>query len=109
MRNTFSCRSRSRAAYATNTPRSRTSFTASSLYSRLNFRRCIYTLRFQKHLISVSTKPAAAHTIKSELDTNLHLKGIKVADAEMNAIDLHRHEFHGECNYTIKLKPKSTR
>jgi len=57
----------------------------------------------------VSTKPAAAHTVKSELDTNLHLKGIKVADAEMNAINLHRHEFHGECNYTIKPKPKSTR
>jgi signal transduction histidine kinase/CheY-like chemotaxis protein len=31
------------------------------LNSRLNFRRCISILRFQKHLISVSTKPAAAH------------------------------------------------
>ena len=28
---------------------------------RLNFRRCISILRFQKHLISVSTEPAAAH------------------------------------------------
>src|SRR5690606_6832019 len=43
------------------TPRSNTSFTASSLNSRLNFRRCIVTLRFQKHLILVSTKPGAAH------------------------------------------------
>ena len=49
-----------RAACATATPRSRTNFTASSLNSRLNFRRCIYTLRFRKHLISVSTKSAAA-------------------------------------------------
>ncbi len=41
--------------------RSRTSFTASSLNSRLNFRRCISILQFQKHLILVSTEPAAAH------------------------------------------------
>jgi type III restriction enzyme len=31
------------------------------LNSRLNFRRCIAILQFNKHLISVSTKPAAAH------------------------------------------------
>ena len=58
-------------------------------------------------LIAATTK--AGLTVKSELDTNLYPKGIKVADAEMNAIDLHRHEFHGEWNYTIKPKPKSTR
>ncbi|MBW8302037.1 MAG: hypothetical protein K0M60_20790, partial [Hydrogenophaga sp.] len=47
---------------ATLTPRSRTNFTASSLYSRLNFLRCIPSLQFHgKHLNSVSTKPAAAH------------------------------------------------
>jgi hypothetical protein len=42
------------------TPRSFTNFTASSLYSRLNFRLCIHTLRFHaEHLNSVSMKPAA--------------------------------------------------
>ncbi len=41
-------------------PRSRTNLTASSLYSRLNFLRCIHALQFHwKHLNSVSTKPAA--------------------------------------------------
>jgi hypothetical protein len=61
MRSTFSCRSRSRAACDTDTPRLRTSFTASSLNSRLNFRRCSSILQFQKHLIPVYTEPAAAH------------------------------------------------
>jgi hypothetical protein len=56
----FECRSRSRAACNTDTPRSRTNFTASILNSRLNFRRCIATLQFQNHLISMSTKPGAA-------------------------------------------------
>ena len=48
LRNTFSWRSRSRAAWATETPRSFTSLTASSLNSRLNFRLCIPTLQFRQ-------------------------------------------------------------
>ena len=46
-------------ACATFTPRSRTSFTASILNSRLNLRRSIFVLQFQKHLNLVSMKPAA--------------------------------------------------
>ncbi len=65
LRSTFSCTSRSRAACATATPRSRTNLTASSLNSRLNFRRCIVTLWFRKHLILVSTKPAAAQNFRA--------------------------------------------
>ncbi len=62
LRNTFSSTSRSRAAWATVTPRSLTSFTASSLYSRLNIRLCIHALRFQEeYLNSMSMKPAAGH------------------------------------------------
>src|SRR5690606_20245726 len=48
LRSTFSWRSRSRAACATETPRSFTSLTASSLNSRLNFRLCIPTLQFRQ-------------------------------------------------------------
>jgi hypothetical protein len=60
-RSTLSASSRSRHAWATVTPRSVTSFTASSLNSRLNFRGVISTLQFHGHnLIFVSTKPAAA-------------------------------------------------
>ncbi len=36
-----------------------------------------------------------------ELDKGEYPKGIKVANAEMEALKLERHEFHGEWNYTI--------
>jgi len=48
-------------------PRSRTNFTASSLYSRLNFLRCIQALLFHlKHLNLMSTKPAEGHSLKQQ-------------------------------------------
>jgi hypothetical protein len=40
--------------------------------------------------------------VKSQLDLNIYEKGKKVSDEEMESISLHRHEFHGEWNYTIK-------
>jgi transposase len=43
-------------------------------------------------------------TVKSEIDTNTYPKGIKVTDAEMDALNLFRHDFHGDWNYTIKPK-----
>jgi hypothetical protein len=36
-----------------------------------------------------------------EIDPNLYPRGIQVSDAEMQAINLTRAEFHGEWNYTI--------
>lgn len=45
-----------RAIFKAETPRSRTSFTASSLNSRLNFRLCMATSGSMKHPISVSIK-----------------------------------------------------
>lgn len=48
LRSTFSWTSRSRVACTTLTLRSRTNLTASSLYSRLNFLRCIDALRSRK-------------------------------------------------------------
>ncbi len=63
---TLSATARSRQACATDTPRSLTSFTASSLNSRLNFR-LIGILQFQGHdLIVVSTKPAAGQRVLSK-------------------------------------------
>jgi len=41
-------------------------------------------------------------TVRSEIDTNSYPKGVKITDAEINAINLDRHDFHGEWNYTIK-------
>ena len=36
-----------------------------------------------------------------ELDANLYPKGIKVTEREMQTINIARHDFHGEWNYTV--------
>jgi hypothetical protein len=36
-----------------------------------------------------------------EIDGNLYPKGVKVSEQQMNAINITRHEFHGDWNYTI--------
>lgn len=48
-------------------------------------------------------------TVRSEIDTNSYPKGVKITDAEINAINLDRHDFHGEWNYTIKPQIKAER
>jgi hypothetical protein len=40
--------------------------------------------------------------VEAELDTEIYPTKVKVSDAEMAAIQLHPHYFHGEWNYTIK-------
>lgn len=39
--------------------------------------------------------------VQCEIDTNTYPAGVKVTDAEMDSINLHRHDFHGDWNYTI--------
>ena len=39
--------------------------------------------------------------VRCEIDSNTYPAGVKVTDAEMDAINIHRHEFHGDWNYTI--------
>jgi len=39
--------------------------------------------------------------VRCELDTNSYPKGIKVSDQDMARINITRHDFHGEWNYTI--------
>ena len=39
--------------------------------------------------------------VRAELDENKYPKGVKVSDAEMAAVNLSRHAFHGDWNYTI--------
>jgi hypothetical protein len=41
-------------------------------------------------------------TVRCELDPNSYPKGIKISDAEMDAIEIERNAFHPEWNYTIK-------
>jgi hypothetical protein len=55
-------------------------------------------------LIAATTTKAGL-TVRCELDPNSYPAGIKVADAELATINLHRHHFHGEWNYTISPKP----
>src|SRR6056297_1465905 len=40
--------------------------------------------------------------VKAELDENEYEKGIKVSNKEMEALNIDRHEFHEDWNYTIK-------
>jgi transposase len=39
--------------------------------------------------------------VQCEIDPNTYPAGVKVSDAEMDAIHIHRHDFHGDWNYTI--------
>jgi DDE family transposase len=51
-------------------------------------------------LISATTTKAGL-TVLCQIDKNLYPKGIAVSDAEMAALNITHHEFHGEWNYTI--------
>jgi len=51
-----------------------------------------------------STTTEAGLKIRCQLDPNTYPAGIKVADAELEAVNLTRHDFHGEWNYTISPK-----
>lgn len=48
-----------------------------------------------------STKTIKGLKVQSELDENTYKKGIKVSDADLKKINLHKDFFHGEWNYTI--------
>jgi hypothetical protein len=54
-------------------------------------------------LIAATTTKAGL-TVRCELDQNTYPAGIKVSDAEIEAVNLIRHDFHGEWNYTISPK-----
>jgi hypothetical protein len=38
--------------------------------------------------------------IKAILDSRHYQKGIKISDYDMQNLNLHRHDFHGEWNYS---------
>jgi hypothetical protein len=58
-------------------------------------------------LIAATTSTTGL-TVRCELDENLYPTGIKISDAEMAAINIARHTFHGEWNYTISQRPPQT-
>jgi hypothetical protein len=56
-------------------------------------------------LISATTTDTGL-TVRCELDERTYPKGIAVSDEDMARINILRHEFHGEWNYTIRPVPK---
>ena len=48
-----------------------------------------------------STTTEAGLTINADLDNNSYPTGIEVSDQEMAAINITKHKFHGDLNYTI--------
>jgi Rhodopirellula transposase DDE domain len=64
------------------------------------------TPRNRAHISSLSAAIAATTTktglkVRCQLDENTYPAGIRVSDAEMDAVNLTRHDFHSEWNYTI--------
>ena len=52
-------------------------------------------------LIAATTTEAGL-TVRCQLDPNTYPAGIKVSEAQLNTVNLKRHEFHGDWNYTIE-------
>ena len=55
-----------------------------------------------------ATTTTTGLTVAVTLDNNTYQRGIKITDKEMKAFEarhLHRHDFHGNWNYTIRPEP----
>ena len=52
-----------------------------------------------------ATTTTTGLTVRCQLDTNAYPAGLKVSDKDLAAINLHRDDFHGEWNYTIRPRP----
>jgi len=48
-----------------------------------------------------ATSTTTGLTVRAELDENKYPKGVKISDEKLAAIQLARHSFHGDWNYTI--------
>ena len=46
--------------------------------------------------------------VYARLDQTDYPKGVAVSDAEIAKVNLHRHDFHGDWNYTIKPRRIAT-
>jgi transposase len=49
-----------------------------------------------------ATTTATGLTVHAELDTGLYPAGIKISDAQLDALPLARHDWHGDWNYTLR-------
>jgi transposase len=70
----------------------------------MNWRgRPLVSYRTIVELISATTTESGLK-IKAQRDMEWYPKGIKVSDAELAALPLHRHDFHGDWNYTLSAQ-----
>jgi hypothetical protein len=56
-----------------------------------------------------ATKTEAGLKVRAELDENKYPKGVKVSDLQIAAVNLTRHTFHGDWNYTVSPQRKNSR
>jgi hypothetical protein len=56
-----------------------------------------------------STKTATGLKVYCELDGHHYEKGIEVSDEQMARINIKRHEFHGDWNYTIRPQRRTAK
>jgi Rhodopirellula transposase DDE domain len=54
--------------------------------------------------LTAATTTDTGLTVGCELDQNTYPAGVKVSKAELKAVNLTRHTFHGEWNYTVNSK-----
>ena len=71
-----------------------------------NWRARPLTSRLAVVELIAATTTKTGLTVACELDAVHYAKGIKVSDAEMNALAITRNDFHPEWNYTISPRPE---
>jgi hypothetical protein len=54
-----------------------------------------------------ATRTKTGLTVEAVLDPGQYPTGVKISDAEMKAVPISRHAFHGEWNYVIHSGPLS--
>ena len=70
-------------------------------YIAMNWRgKPLVSLATVVNLIGATTT-ASGLRVRSEIDTRSYPQGVTVTDEQMQSINLSRHEFHGDWNYTI--------
>jgi hypothetical protein len=74
-------------------------------YISMNWRgRPLVSYRTIIELIAATTTTTGL-TVRADEDLNFYEKGRKVSDAELAAVPLMRHDFHGDWNYTLLTGP----
>ena len=56
-----------------------------------------------------STTTATGLTVYCELDDHEYEKGVQVSDEQMSQLNIKRHEFHGDWNYTLRPQRRKAR